>query len=202
MEEQQIPLFEGVSQYAIDSLMNDPRNAGRTYREGDYVVRQGTLCRSLYILTKGTLHATMTNEEAKEVTIERLEAPEVLAPAFIYGDENRFPVNLTAQTDCKVCIINKDSFLRFMHENPTVMQKFIIQISNRCVFLSRKLNEFALQNLRNRVVNYLNRHGSITNQQKVASVLGVARPSLARMLAEMIKDGTVEKDGNVVRLVK
>lgn len=191
-----IKLFEGVPQEAVDKLLEDKYNARRTYNVGDCIVRQGTPCRALYILTKGTLTAGMTNAEGKELTIERLSAPELLAPAFLFGEENHFPVTLTAQSDCELCIINKNSFLTFMHEYPSAMEYFIAQISNRCVFLSRKLNEFALQNLRYRVLNYLKQYGTITNQQEVALRLGVARPSLARVLSELLKEKILVKKGN------
>lgn len=196
METKQLPLFEDIPQEVLNQWMEDTSNAHRTYKEHDYVVRQGSLCRSLYILTQGSLRATMTNKDGKEITIENLSAPEMLAPAFLFGDENRFPVNLIAQTDCRLWLIHKNNLLQFMHDYPSVMQRFIAEISNRCVFLSKKLNEFALQDLRYRVINYLKTHGAITNQQQAASMLGVARPSLARILSELQKENIVKRVGN------
>lgn len=195
-----IPLFDGLAAEVVYSFMEDRFNAHRAYEDGEYVARQGALCRSLYILTEGTLLATMTSPEGKRLTIERLTAPEILAPAFIFGDENRFPVDLMAQGSCRVCMISKANFLNFMHEHPSVMERFIAEISNRCVFLSKKLNEFALQDLRHRVVGYLRKYGKIENQQKAASVLGVARPSLARVLSELHKEKIIRWDGNDIVL--
>lgn len=194
------PLFDGLSSQLIDRLVNHPDNAWRTYNEGDSVVRQGAPCRSLVILSEGALAATMTNADGREVTIERLEAPELLAPAFLFGGESRYPVNLSAVAESRVCLISKERFRQLMHESPAVMEWFIVNISDRCVFLSRKLNEFAVQNLRSRVVSYLRRYGSITNQQKAASTLGVARPSLARMLAEMLREEVVVRVGGAIVL--
>lgn len=195
-------LLEGLSDQLADRLLNHPANAWRTYDVGDWLVRQGTPCRSLTLLQEGAVAATMTNADGKEVTIERLEAPELLAPAFLFGSENRFPVNLRALTASRVCLISKERFMDLMHEEPAVMKWFITQISDRSVFLSRKLNEFALQNLRDRIVSYLQRYGKIDNQQKAASNLGVARPSLARMLAEMVKENIVIREGGAIILCK
>lgn len=202
MERKQIPLFEGVPEDIIEELLNDRLNARKAYKAGEYVVFQGAPCRSLYLLTAGKLDTTMTNAEGKELTIEKMSAPEILAPAFLFGKVNRFPVNIIARTDCQLCIINKRSFLQFMHEHPSVMENFIAQISNRCVFLSRKLNEFALQNLHDRVINYLKKYGNITNQQETASRLGVARPSLARILSELLKENVIKKGENGIVLTE
>lgn len=200
MDESQITLFRGIPTEVIDKLLNDSYNAHRTYTEDMYIATQGTPCRALYILTRGIVNATMTNIEGKELTIEQLSAPALLAPAFLFGNENRFPVNLTALTDCEVCIINKDSLLQFMHDYPSLMENFMAEISDRCVFLSRKVNEFALQNLRYRVINYLRKHGNITNQQETSSRLGVARPSLARVLSELQKEHIIKKTDNGIEL--
>lgn len=196
-----IPLFEDVPQAILDEWMADTSNAYRFYRAHECVVRQGTPCRSLHLLMEGTLRATMTNADGREVTIEELSAPAVLAPAFLFGSETRFPVNLTALADSRVWLVSKDSLLRFMREQPSVMTRFIAEISDRCVFLSKKLNAFALQDLRNRVIGYLKTYGRIANQQQVASVLGVARPSLARVLAELQRENIVRRTGNETVLV-
>ena len=80
------------------------------------------------------------------------------------------------------------------------MRNFIATISDRSLFLSRKLNEFALQSLKSRLLNYLKMHGGIHNQQEVAFILGVARPSLARALSELIAEGKVTMSGKQVIL--
>ena len=68
------------------------------------------------------------------------------------------------------------------------MQNFLRIISDRSIFLSKKVNSFALQNLKERLLNYLHIHGDIKNQQEVANILGVARPSLARALSELANE--------------
>lgn len=200
MEHKTIKLFNDIPQEVINKLLQDKYNARRSYHEGEFIVTQGAPCRSLHILTQGTLVATMTNTEGKELIVERMSAPELLAPAFLFGKENHFPVTLKSETPCELCIISKSSFLQFMHDYPSAMENFIAEISNRCVFLSRKLNEFALQNLRLRVINYLKRHGTIANQQEVSSRLGVARPSLARVISELLKEKQIIKRENGIVL--
>ena len=165
-------LFEGVNKDGIAVFLKNASNKISSYKKGDIVVLQDSLCKSLLLLCQGTLLAKMTNAEGKEIVIEHLSAPEMLAPAFIYGTENRFPL----------------------------LRNFLRQISDRSVFLSRKLNEFALQNLSTRIVSYLQRNGIITNIQDVAFIMGVARPSLSRTLSAMVEEGVLIKteDGYIL----
>ncbi len=199
-ELKKLPLFANIDEQIIINLLKESTNKISTYNESDFIAYQGDICRSLYFLYSGKVVAQMENVDGKFINIETLQAPELLAPAFIYGDENHFPVNIVAINRCEVLIIDKESFFLFMHDNPSVMRGFINDISNRCLFLTRKVNEFALQNLRSRIVNYLKRHKFITNQQAVAQILGVARPSLAKVLAEMIEENIIIKEDNKISL--
>jgi CRP-like cAMP-binding protein len=109
-------------------------------------------------------------------------------------------MNVEATELCEVLVMDRKRFENFMHAQPAVMRNFIAIISDRSLFLSRKLNEFALQSLKSRLLNYLKMHGGIHNQQEVAFILGVARPSLARALAELIAEGKVTMSGKQVIL--
>ena len=202
-------LFEGCAPEALYQLLREAPNSLRTYKEGEFIARQGEgefiarqgdVCRSLFILIKGHVRTQMENAEGKQLTIDWIKAPDILAPAFIYASENRFPVNVEATELCEVLVMDRTRFEEFMHAQPAVMRNFIATISDRSLFLSRKLNEFALQSLKSRLLNYLKMHGGIHNQQEVAFILGVARPSLARALSELIAEGKVTMSGKQVIL--
>lgn len=191
------PLFDGCQ---IEGFLQQTANRITTYKKGDLIAHQGSTCLSLMLLCSGNLSARMVNDEGKEIIIEILKAPEVLAPAFLYSSENRFPVTLQAETEVHVWSLSRESFLDLMEKDRNVLRNFLQHISDRSVFLSRKLNEFALQNLNERIINYLKQHGQIQNIQEVASIMGVARPSLSRAISALINENIIEKDNNSYRL--
>lgn len=55
------------------------------------------------------------------------------------------------------------------------------------------------ENRKNRVVEYLETNGSITSVADVAQQLGATRPSLSRVLSDMMDEGLVVKDGKGYR---
>lgn len=193
-------MFSGADKDILNNfLLNAPHKIS-SFRKGDIVVMQDSPCRSLMLLCQGSLSARMTNSEGKEVTIEVLHAPEILAPAFLYASENKFPVTLQAEEDIKIWSLSKDEFLRMMETDTRVLRNFLRNISDRSLFLSRKLNEFALQSLSTRIIGYLKRNEVINNVQDVAFIMGVARPSLSRTLSSMVDQGLLQKtsDGYVL----
>lgn len=196
------PLFEGCPRNMVDELLQSSSNRLSAYAPEEEIARQGTPCRSLYLLCEGRVTALMTHDDGKELTIENLPAPEVLAPAFIFGSENRFPVTIRACTACRVWVISKDSFFAMLQKDASLLRNFLRAISDRSLFLSRKLNEFALQDLASRLTGYLRQHGKIQNLQQTAQILGVARPSLSRTLALLCRQGLVEQTDQGYRLTQ
>lgn len=196
-----IRLFKGIAPDEFETFLSTTPSSSRNYQKGDFIALQGDICRSLYILCKGTVRTRMESEEGRQITIDTLKAPELLAPAFIFATQNRFPVNIETMTDCEVLIISKEHLLILMQKTPVVMNNFLNIISDRGLFLSKKLNEFALQSLKSRLLNYLQKHGNINNQQEVAYILGVARPSLSRALSELAHEGLISFNNKEILIV-
>ena len=192
--------FQGITEEQLLSLILAPEHTCRVYKPSDFIAMQGEIYRSLFILCSGSVRTQMVNAEGKQLTIETLKAPQLLAPAFVFSSENRFPVNIEAKEPCEILVVNKTAFLEFMHQHPIVMHNFLQLVSDRTLFLSKKLNAFALQSLKSRILNYLRMHGSILNQQEVAQILGVARPSLARALSELANENCIQMEGKEIRI--
>ena len=196
------PVFRGLSERFLVNFIGRTPNALREFGIGDFIALQGTVCQSLYLLYSGRVRTNMVNEEGKQVTIEEIEAPRLLAPAFIFATDNRFPVNITTLTNCEVLVLNRTDFVDLMHREKIVMQNFLRIISDRSIFLSRKLNAFALQDLKTRLLAYLREHENPRSRQEIADILGVARPSLARVLSELADEGYLRIEKRKITVVR
>ena len=195
MEElKRIKLFAGCSDESLERLLESPCRR-QEYSAGRRMLNPGDPCRALMVLVEGQADARMMGEEGREVLVDKLKAPMLLAPAFLFASQNNVPVEVTAMTDCAVWHINREAFFDFMQQEPTVLRAFLEVLSNRSNFLSGKMRSFAVNGLRNRVVEYLDEHGCITSVAAVAQELGVTRPSLSRVLSEMLSEGVIVKDG-------
>lgn len=195
MEElKQIKLFAGCSDEALEHLLNQPCRR-QEYPAGRRMLNPGDPCRALMVLVEGQAEARMTGEEGREVLVDHLKAPMLLAPAFLFATPNIVPVEVNAVTDCAVWHINREAFFEFMQHEPTVLRAFLEILSERGRFLSKKMRTFAVNSLRNRVVEYIEANGCITSVVAAAQELGVTRPSLSRVLSEMLDEGVVIKNG-------
>ena len=96
----------------------------------------------------------------------------------------------------------RTNFVDLMHREKIVMQNFLRIISDRSIFLSRKLNAFALQDLKTRLLAYLREHENPRSRQEIADILGVARPSLARVLSELADEGYLRIEKRKITVVR
>ena len=105
----QMPLFRGITEETLLKFILLHQHTLKSYKSGEFIAMQGDIYRSLYILCNGTVRTQMVSAEGKQLTIETLYAPKLLAPAFIFASENRFPVNIETLETSEVLILNKDA---------------------------------------------------------------------------------------------
>lgn len=197
-----LSLFAGLTDEALKALTSDSPNRSRSYQKGEFIALQGERIKSLPILLTGQVRAQMTSPEGKRLTVDNISAPEILASAFVYSSEGRYPVTIEAIEDCELWHLDKEYFLSYMSRQPSVMRAFLGLISDRCSFLSQRLNALSLQSLRERLLGYLRTHDELGKQEELALLLGVTRPSLARLLGELVEEGILCKEGQSYRLRK
>lgn len=189
---QKIPLFADCSVETLEDWLKTVAHRFDHFAPGDRIVTQGAAVRSVFFVLEGTVSTQMA-QEGRDLTLDLLHAPMLLASAFLYGTENTFPVSVEATTHGLLCVVNKEAFFDFMVQHPPVMRQFVLDISDRTQFLSKKLRAFALQNLRSRVIDYLREHAPLKSVQAAAQALGVMRPSLSRILSDLQNEGVVSK---------
>lgn len=165
------------------------------------MLNPGDPCRALMALVEGQAESRMVGEEGREVLVDHLKAPMLLAPAFLFATPNIVPVEVNAVTDCVVWHINREAFFEFLQQEPTVLRAFLEVLSQRGHFLSGKMRTFAVNGLRNRILEYLEANGSINSVADVAQQLGATRPSLSRVLSDMLDEGAIAKDSKGYRKV-
>lgn len=187
-----LPAFRGVSEADLATLLYAEPSYLKVVRPGTLLFRQGDSCEHLHLLTEGRVRATM-RAEGKELTVEELTAPALLASAFLFTAEHRFPVTAKALTEVELFSIPRRAFVDFMVSRRAMIEGFLADVSERNVFLAGRLRAFALQSLKTRILDYLTYKGEITNQEEVAKILGVARPSLSRALSELMAEGKIPK---------
>ena len=90
------PLFIGIDDETLKNFLSRSVSGIRTFHKGEHVVRQGDSITFLNLLVEGIVRTEMITAEGNLVEIEFIEAVRPLAPAFIFSDRHKFPVDAIA----------------------------------------------------------------------------------------------------------
>lgn len=192
------PIWNKIPENQREGFLKEFYYHVRRYQKGDIIAYQGDDVNALYILLEGRVQAEMILETGNVMDIETIEAPNPLAPAFLFAENNHFPVDVIALEDCQVMIIPRESVLKQLAANEFFLQSYLVFNANKMNFLSERIKLMSIKTIKGKLAHYiLKRTHKLEftierNQKQLAEYFGVARPSLARSLSEMIDSGIIE----------
>ena len=203
-----ISIFKGLEDANIESLLRQIVFQRKHFNEENLVVSQGEPCNRLLILIEGKVKTEMIGPSGKNLKIEDMEAPSVLAPAFIFGKKNQFPVNIITLSESKFIVIPRGELLKLFQLNEQILQNFLAMISSRAQFLSEKLRFHSFKSLRSKLAFYLmDEAGQLKtfklrhSQNELAELFGVARPSVGRIMLQLQEEGIIDVRYKQVNIV-
>lgn len=205
------PLFRGITPERLFADLEEINFHTRSYKKGEILAQQGAVCNRLVILTKGSVRGEMIDYSGRLIKVEDIAAPRAIAPLFLFGEENRYPVEVTANEPTEVIELPKSSVLRLFRKNEQFLENYMNLSANYARTLSDKLFFMSFKTIRQKLASYLLRlykqqqqtHITLDrSQQELSDYFGVSRPSLARELAHMQEDGLLIADRKHITILQ
>ena len=205
------PLFRGITPEKLSANLEEISFHTSSYKKGEILARQGDVCNRLVILTKGSVRGEMIDYSGRLIKVEDIAAPRAIAPLFLFGEENRYPVEVTANEPTEVIEIPKTSVLELFRKNEQFLENYMNLSANYARTLSDKLFFMSFKTIRQKIASYLLRlykqqqqlHITLDrSQQELSDYFGVSRPSLARELAHMQEDGLLTADRKQITILQ
>ncbi len=193
------PLFKGMDTSRLKELFENKTYHIKKFLKNEYVAFSNDPCEKLMILISGSVRGEMTEYSGKIIKIEDIVAPSPIATAFLFGKNNRVPVDIIANEQTSIMIIPKDVLIQLLQNERIFLQNFLNVISNRAQFLSQKINFLSFKTIKEKIAYYLlDLSGSErstfylpVSQTSLASFFGVTRPSLARAFKELENENMI-----------
>lgn len=194
-------IFNEFDEATITQLLKKIKYTKRKYLRGENVAFRGDKIESLAIIVKGSVETEMLSRDGSVRKIENLKESDILAAAFIFGENNNFPVDIKAVEDVEILYVPKREFLKLLQLDNKILKNFLNEISNKIQLLSFKIwenvnNKTIIEKLNNYLINNSKNNEIIIESVKnLSESFGVARPSLSRALSEYVKEGKLERIG-------
>ena len=194
-------VFNGIDEKTIKNILEKTKYEIKKYSPNESIAFRGDEVRGLYIILKGTLTTEMLTEEGNVIKIEELVPSDVIASAFVFGKKNSFPVDLNAKDEAEILFIERKEFLKILFSKEKILENFLNEVSNKTQLLTSKIwNSFNNNTIKKKFCDYVKKNQknnlfSIQNLGALAEYFGVERPSLSRVLSDLVKDEKLERIG-------
>ncbi|MDD3716177.1 MAG: Crp/Fnr family transcriptional regulator [Candidatus Marinimicrobia bacterium] len=206
----QNPLFRGLEMPVLRHLLEEVSYQRKNYPPEAFIARGGEESAGIHLLLSGSVRAEMNSLSGKVLNIEDIEGKRILAPAFVFGRNNRYPVDIIANRETECLFLTRHVFLRLLRMNEMLLKNYLDLISDRAQFLSEKLRFLSLYKIRSKIAHYLlelNRgNGQYSfrlplSHSRLAELFGVARPSFTRSLHELEKRDLIRIEGKSISIL-
>jgi CRP-like cAMP-binding protein len=177
-----LQLLRSIPPLDIEAISNKFRN--RFYKEGDYLLEAGKICREMFFVCKGVLRIMSINEKAVELTHYFHQENSLCCIIQSFNDEIATPAAIQAACNTEVLYISKRDLLELYEQVPYlkglidhfIQQQLINKVNIRNMYLG--------EDAENKYKMFITQNPEIAlriPQNYIASYLGITPQSLSRI---------------------
>lgn len=205
-----IDLFAGFDRNKLSGLLERYRTSLQVYTADNLVMLRGDDVDSLLIVLNGRLRAQIQGLNGKNLRIEVLHAPTLVASGILFSKDNRLPVSLYAETDVELLSIPKPAVLSLCTESQDFMLAFFTEMGDKISFLAEKIRLYQFSTIRQKIAAYflgqtgerkLNTIKLVYGREVLAELMSVTRPALSREISTLVHKGLIEVQGRTVDIL-
>ncbi|MFZ1236144.1 MAG: Crp/Fnr family transcriptional regulator [Prevotella sp.] len=204
------PLFRGMTADHIEQLLNEISYKIVHFEKKDIYALAGYPCKYADIILKGEMVARMVGLSGKYVEVSRLKPSGLIAPAFIFAQENQMPVSVETDVETDILRMSSAELNRLINTNEIIRTNYIRLMADIQVFLTRKLRILSLLTVREKVaymiLTFSKKQNSNTilldkSRQEIADSFGIQKFSLLRCLSELVDTGAISVKGKNITIL-
>lgn len=208
-------LFAGISEEEIASMLSCLDARLRTYKKGEYVLRQGEHLSHITVLVEGDLHVQNDDYWGNRTIVNRIGVGEMFGEAYIAPESGAILNDVVAIKDSTVMFFDVRRIMTVCSAacrfHSMVVQNLFFAISEKNRNLVQKLGHISKRSTREKLISYLSqeakRQNSSTfiipfNRQQLADFLSVDRSAMSNELCKMRDEGLLEFDKSAFKLLQ
>lgn len=207
-------LFSGVGEDDVTSMLSCLGARLKSYKKGEFVLRQGEHLSDIVVLVDGKLHIQKDDYWGNRSILGLIDVGEMFGEAYVSPESSSLLNDVVAVEDStaiffdvKRIITTCPSACRF---HSMVVQNMFFAISEKNRKLVQKLGHMSKRTTREKLISYLSeeagRQNSSSfsipfNRQQLADFLSVDRSAMSNELCKMRDEGLLEFEKNKFRLL-
>ena len=207
-------LFSGVGEEDISSLLSCLGARLRSYKKGEYILREGEHISDIFILVEGKLHIQRDDYWGNRSILSVISVGEMFGEGYAAPESGALLNDVVAVEDSVVIFFDVRRILTTCSSacrfHNMIVQNMFFAISDKNRKLVQKLGHMSGRTTRAKLISYLSeeakRQGSSAftvpfNRQQLADYLCVDRSAMSNELCKMRDEGLLKFDKNEFTLL-
>lgn len=204
------PLFESCEEESIGDILKSVNYKLLSYSKMHPVAIEEEACASIGIIIDGGVDIQKLYASGKAVTLNSLREGDIFGEAIIFSGTGRYPATIVSNDNTSIIFISRDDIVKLCRINTKFLHNFMSLLSNKILMLNRKIKNLSFQTIRQKISNYLFEEWEkqkkpiiklYCTRREMADYLGIPRPSLSRELVNMKKDGIIDFDRDIFKII-
>jgi CRP-like cAMP-binding protein len=168
----------------------------KVIKKGDHFLQHFDKCDEVAIVTKGLFRIYLIDHEGEEKTFSFIPERGFILDFFLTWEKSPSMISVQAIEDSEIFTTKYEKFLDLMKRSPIWNEVYREVLLRNYVAKTKREIEFVLYNAKERLNKCM--HSKYIDMNRIpktylASYLGIAPPSLSRLLREMKEDGPIEE---------
>ena len=203
-------LFIGISLQQLEEMVDHINCKVVKFDKKDIYILAGMPYRHADIILDGKMVARMVSLSGKSVEVSKLYSGDMVAPAFLFAQNNIMPVSVETEEDTKILRMSPEEFGRLIDTNTVVRHNFIRILSDIDVFLTKKMRILSLFTVREKVSYFIKEAARKQDsnvvvldksRQEIAESFGIQKFSLLRTMSELSAAGAIRVEGKKITIL-
>lgn len=198
-------LFRGSPPSVLTRILSVSDCTAADYEKNDVVYDKTNFSRSLGIVLDGRLRVTKENADKRPIVMSTLQRGALFGAAALFNSEPEYATKITAIERSRVLFLPQQLIKRMIEREPDIAENYIRYLSERILFLNRKIYFLTAGTAEQRLAGFLLDNLAVGEysempmpMHRLADALNMSRASLYRAFDELTESGAVSKQGKLV----
>ncbi len=198
-------LFRGSPPSVLTRILAVSDCTAAEYEKNEVVYDKTSFSRSLGIVLEGRLRVTKENADKRPIVMSTLQKGAMFGAAALFNDAPEFATKITAIEHSRVLFLPQRLITRLIEREPFIAENYIRYLSERILFLNRKIYFLTAGTAEQRLAGFLLDNLAVGEfsempmpMHRLADALNMSRASLYRAFDELTASGAVSKQGKLV----
>ncbi|MBP5687480.1 MAG: Crp/Fnr family transcriptional regulator [Muribaculaceae bacterium] len=194
-----LPLFQGVSQERLQETVEKVPFHFLKFRKGEKILSCGDECTHVRFVVSGRVKLEYESKVLKFKISHELEAPEVIAPDYLFGLDTCYPFSVNAIENCGILQLAKQDYVAMLRTDNVFLFNILNYLSRNSQVRKSQLLNLGNASVQERLVMLVSaftsqRSQNITmtfRQRDLCRLLGARRPALVSAISFLNDNGLI-----------